>query len=75
MTWDEQQRGLASSLTDEEFRKAGFSGHARHHPRSERGFLWLCAWNGIKPDLAPPTWRFASNEWMLDYCERQAAAD
>lgn len=72
MTWHEQQRHYAETLTDDEFRKAGFTGAARHHPRSENGFRWFCQWNGCDPEKAPPAWRFASNVFMLEYCERRA---
>jgi hypothetical protein len=51
-------------LTDEEFRKTGFTGDARKFPLSQKGFEWLCRFNGLKPEQAPRTWRFAPNQYM-----------
>jgi hypothetical protein len=58
--------------TEKEFRDAGFTANAINFPRSERGFRWLCWFNGAKPEQAPRAWRYAPNAWCQKYCDEQA---
>lgn len=59
-------------VTDEQFRLAGFTPAARNYLRTERGFLWLCKFNGVPPEIAPKAWRYASNPYMWEYVEGKA---
>lgn len=65
----------AEEISDEEFRAGGRTGEARNHPLSEAGFMWLCAFNGVPPENAPRTWRFASNAYMRGFIEEAAAKE
>jgi hypothetical protein len=55
-------------------REAGFTDEALKYPRSERGFIALCAWNGVEPEQAPLGWRYAPNKGTLVAWERVVAA-
>ncbi len=59
--------------SDAEFREAGFTGAAREFPLSDAACAWLAAFNGVKIEQMPRAWRYAPNEWMRDYLEKQAA--
>lgn len=63
---------MSGTPTPEEFRAAGFTAAAIDFPMSERAFLWLCQFNGCKPDQAPRAWRYAPNPYMQNYCDRKA---
>lgn len=45
-------------------REAGFMEGALRFPRSRDGLVALCAFNGIKPEQAPPGWRYWPNAAM-----------
>src|SRR4051812_45811737 len=51
-------------------REAGFTEAALAFPRSEAGLVALCAFNGIKPEQAPPGWRYWPNAGMKACWER-----
>lgn len=57
------------------FRMTGFQPSAEQFPHSERGFAWLCKFNGARPEQVPWTWRYASSAGMRDYIERLAQED
>lgn len=54
-------------VTDQQLREAGFTSAARSYPLSREGFLWLCHWNGVKPEQAPPGWYYAPNGYMQEW--------
>ncbi|AXQ69852.1 hypothetical protein HOU03_gp416 [Caulobacter phage CcrSC] len=57
------------------FRLTGFPAAAEQFPHTEAGYLWLCRFNGVDPDKAPWTWRYASSEAMRAYIERRVRED
>lgn len=57
------------------FRMTGFQPSAEQYLHSERAFLWLCRFNGARPDQVPWTWCYASSAGMRDYIERLAQAE
>lgn len=70
---DEQALALVAPPSDAEFRACGYTGEAAKYPLSDRAFLWLCRWNGISPELAPRTWRYAPNAFVQASLDRKAA--
>ncbi len=62
---ERERRERDGPPTPEQFRKAGMTGDAVNYPRTEAGFLWLCQFNGIKPEQAPRTFYYAPNAWVL----------
>ena len=65
---------MVDAPSPEEFRATGFTADAVNYPHSEAGFAWLCRFNGIRPDQAPRTWRYASSEQMRTYIQSKADA-
>lgn len=63
------------SALDKELRIAGFTSAAKNFPLSETGFRWICKFNGVPPEKAPRAWRYAPNQYMLEYVERKATED
>lgn len=66
----------------EDFRAAGFTANAADHPRDEIALRLLCAFNGVDPRIAPPTWWFhpcesSKEAWkrVADEAERIYAAN
>uniref|UniRef100_A0AB74UL80 Uncharacterized protein n=1 Tax=Caulobacter phage BL57 TaxID=3348355 RepID=A0AB74UL80_9VIRU len=57
------------------FRLTGFTADAENWPHTEKAFLWLCKFNGARPEQVPWTWRYASSSAMRDYIQRLAEAD
>ncbi|AXQ68391.1 hypothetical protein HOT99_gp226 [Caulobacter phage CcrBL10] len=57
------------------FRMTGFSADAENYPHTEEAFLWLCRFNGARPEQVPWTWRYASSAGMRDYIQRLAEAE
>jgi hypothetical protein len=55
-------------------REAGFTEEALKWPRSEKGIVALCAFNGISREQAPPGWRYYPNKGMKACWERVIAA-
>lgn len=52
-----------------EFRDAGYTVNAIKYPMSTKGFLKLCAFNGVDPNKVPRAWLYAPNQYMLEYME------
>jgi hypothetical protein len=55
-------------------RDAGFTAEALKYPRSRKGLIALCAFNGIKPERAPRGWHYWPNKGMQACWERVIAA-
>jgi hypothetical protein len=55
-------------------RDAGFTAEALKYPRSRKGLIALCAFNGIKPEQAPRGWHYWPNKGMQACWERVIAA-
>lgn len=68
MTWK------CPPVTDDQLRAAGFTAASRQFPRSEASARWIAWFNGISLDQMPAAWCYASNAWMLEYCEQKATA-
>lgn len=49
------------TVTDQQLRDAGFTSAAREFPRDELALRLLCAFNGVPPESAPPSWWFYPN--------------
>lgn len=59
----------AGAPTDAEFRATGYTAAARDFPLSDDAFARKCALNGVSPDQAPATWRYAPNRYCWEAWE------
>lgn len=51
--------------TEEQIRKAGWSGDVTRFPLTKEGFLARCNYNGIGPEhVKNPAWFYAPNEYV-----------
>ena len=55
-------------------RQSGFTIDALNYPRSERGLIALCAFNGIAPEMALRGWHYWPNKGTTLAWERVVAA-
>ena len=58
--------------TEAEFRATGWTKEAINYPISGGALAVRCERNGIHPDQAPRTWRYAPNEIVRQELERAA---
>lgn len=63
---------METKLTEEDFRKIGFSETAQFYPRDDLAFAMVCAFCGYDPDKAPAALRFFPNESTMKAWQRVA---